>query len=108
MTDRDWRARLDVGALAFPAAISVSDTDGERVLPRPYESPLRAAWAALHDACHEGTPLPCPADQVADGLAIAEAVLGPEQKCGREPGPGSGVGSRLTGVPVPVPGGALA
>ena len=72
-----WHAGLDADALALPARISVSDADGERVLPPLYESPRRAAWTALHDALHGGAPLPYAAAQLADDLAVAEAALGP-------------------------------
>ena len=72
-----WHSGLDADALPLPAKISVSDADGERVLSLLYESPLRAAWPALHDALHGGAPLPYAAAQLADDLAIAEAALGP-------------------------------
>jgi len=80
-TVRHWHAWLDADALASPARISVSDVDGERVLPPLYESSRRAAWTALDDALRGGSPFPYAADRLADDLAVAEATLGP--------GPGS-------------------
>jgi hypothetical protein len=92
---RHWHARMDAVALASPARISVSDAHGEYALPPLYESPLRAAWAARHDACLGDAPLPYPADQLADDLAMAEVppsapleVLAP-LGCGLQTGAGS-------------------
>jgi hypothetical protein len=73
---RRWHATLAPDALAFPARVSASDADGEHVLAPVYESPRRAAWAALHDAICQGGPLPYAADQLAADIAVAEAALG--------------------------------
>jgi hypothetical protein len=74
-TARRWHASLDADALARPARISVSDAEGEHLLPPLYESSYRAAWAALHDALREDAPLPYAAAQLADDLAVVEAAL---------------------------------
>jgi hypothetical protein len=70
-----WHAALHADANAFPARISISGPDGERIWPPVYESGYRAAWASLHEAISTQTAPGYPADQLARDLAAAEAAL---------------------------------
>ena len=73
---RHWHAELRADALAFPARISVSDVNGELVLPPVYESAHRAVWAGVHDVLCQEAAVRYPADELAGDLALAEAALG--------------------------------
>jgi hypothetical protein len=73
---RHWHAGFRPDALAFPARISVSDADGELVLPPVYESAHRVVWASLHGTVCQEAAVRYPADELAADLALAEATLG--------------------------------
>jgi hypothetical protein len=96
MTDRDWRARLDVGAFAFPAAISVSDTDGERVLPRLYEAVLGPRTKVI---IPDGGDCPCQPGSSGRGRAPVLGPGGRQDFGGRRPD-GSTALSDADGAPV--------